>query len=100
MNIRSVVGWTDSTVVLCWLNQSKSYQPFFANKESKLKQNDHIKCQYVALRQNPGNIGNRGSLISKLTKEWQEGPSWLTNCSEWPNQPVIQALLESQKKLS
>ena len=26
VNIRSVVEWTDSTVVLCWLNQSESYK--------------------------------------------------------------------------
>ena len=29
---------------------------------------------------------------------WLEGPSWLTNSSEWPNYPVIQPLLESQKE--
>ena len=27
-----------------------------------------------------------------------EGPSWLTNSSEWPNQPVMQPSLESQKE--
>ena len=39
-NIRLVVGWTDSTVVLCWLNQSEGYKPFVANSASKIKQND------------------------------------------------------------
>ena len=42
-NIRSVVGWTDSTVVLCWLNKSEGYKPFVANRVSKIKQNDYIK---------------------------------------------------------
>ena len=27
---------------------------------------------------------------------WWEGPSWLTNENEWPNQPVIQPSVESQ----
>ena len=29
---------------------------------------------------------------------WLEGPSWLTNTSEWPKQLVIQPSLESQKE--
>ena len=37
-NIRSAVGWTDCTVVLYWLNQSKT---FIANGVSKMKQNDY-----------------------------------------------------------
>ena len=97
-DIRSVVGWADSTVVLCWFNKSESYKPFAPNRVSKIKQHDYIKWQYVPTKQNPAFIGSRGSLISKLPKEWWEGPSWLTNSSEWPNQPVIQPLLESQKE--
>ena len=81
-NIRSVVGWTDSTVVLCWLNQSESYKPFVANRASKIKQNDYIKWKYVPTKQNPADIGIRGSFISKLPDVWLEGLSWLTNRSE------------------
>ena len=29
---------------------------------------------------------------------WLEDPSWLTNNSEWPNQPVTQPSLEFQKE--
>ena len=42
-NVKSIVGWTNSTVVLCWLNQSKNYEPFVAKRKSKIKQNDYIK---------------------------------------------------------
>ena len=44
-NMRSVVGWTDNTVVLCWLNHSESNKPFVAYRLSKIKQNDCIKWQ-------------------------------------------------------
>ena len=37
-------------------------------------------------------------MISKLPNVWLEGPTWLTNRCEWPNQPVIQPSLESQKE--
>ena len=80
------------------LNQSESYQPFVANRVIKIKQNGYVKWQCVPTKQNPADIGSRGSLISKLPKVWQEGSSWLTNSSEWPNQPVIQPLLESLKE--
>ena len=41
-NIRSAVGWADSAVVLCLLNQSESYKSFVANRVRKIKQNDYI----------------------------------------------------------
>ena len=44
-NTRSVLGWTNGTVVFCWLSQSESYKPFVANRVSKIKQNDYIKWQ-------------------------------------------------------
>ena len=47
-NIRLVVGWTESTVVLCWLSQSESYEPFVANSVSKIKQ-----IRYVPTKPNP-----------------------------------------------
>ena len=37
-------------------------------------------------------------MISKFSNVLLEGPSWLTNSSEWPNQPVMQPSLESQKE--
>ena len=97
-NIISVFRWTDNTVVLCWLKQSESYKPFAANREGKIKQNDYIKWQYVLTKKSPADVESRGSLISKLTNMWLEGPSWLTNSSEWPKQLVIQPSLESQKE--
>ena len=65
---------------------------------SKIKQNDYIKWQYIPNKQNQADIGRRGSLISKLPNVLLEGPSWLTNCSEWPSQPVIQPSLKSRKE--
>lgn len=62
------------------------------------KLNDYIKWQYVATKQNPANISSRGSLIPRLPKVWLKGPSWLTNSSEWRNQPVIPPSVESQKE--
>ena len=35
---------------------------------------------------------------TKLPNMWLEGPSWLTNSSEWANQPIIQSSLEFQNE--
>ena len=64
----------------------------------KIKQNDYIKWQYVPTKQDPTNIWSGGSLISKLSNVWLEGPPSLTDSSKWPSYPVIQPSLESQKK--
>ena len=102
-NVKSIVGWTNSTVVLCLLNQSKNYEPFVAKRKSKIKQSDYIKWQYVPIKKNPAAIRSKSftikALISKLLSVWLEVPSWLTNTSEWPNQPIIQPSLESQKEV-
>ena len=95
-NITSVITWTDSTLVLCFLNQSESYKSFAANRVHKIKQTDDIRN--VPTKQSPVDIESRGSLISKLPNVWLEDPFWLTNSSEWSNQPIIHPALESQRE--
>ena len=65
-----------------------------------MKQNNYTEWRRVPTKQNSAEIGSRGSLISRFPKMWLEGPSWITNSSEWSNQPVvIQPSLESQKEV-
>ena len=60
-NVRSVTGWTDSTVVLCWLNRQGSYNQFVRNRVNKILERDDINWQYVPTRDNPADLGSRGS---------------------------------------
>ena len=41
-NIRSLVEWTDSIVVICRLSQSESYKSFVANRVRKIKEKDYM----------------------------------------------------------
>ena len=69
-NIRSVTGWTDSTVFLYWLNRQGLYKQFVANTITKILQKEYIKWYYVPTKQNPADIGSRGSLLSKFPDIW------------------------------
>ena len=36
INVRSVTGWTDTTVVLRWLIEKENYKIFIANRVKKI----------------------------------------------------------------
>ena len=43
LNIRSVTGWTDSTVVLHWLRDQGSYKVFVENRVKKILSHKFIE---------------------------------------------------------
>ena len=97
-NIRSITGWTDSTVVLHWLNRQGLYKQFVANKVSKILEKEYIKWYYVPIKQNPADIESRGSLLSKTSDIWWKGPSWIAENNKWPDQPILSEAKESEKE--
>ena len=96
LNIRSVIGWTDRTVVLHWLRDQGSYKVFVENRVKKILSHEFIEWKYVPTKQNPVEIGSQGISISKLGDLWWKGPTWLSNISLWPRQPTIGPKTESQ----
>ena len=65
-NVRHVMGWIDSTVMLFWLNGQGSYNQFVRIKVNKVRQRDDINWQYVPTRDNPADLGSKGSLLTKI----------------------------------
>ena len=94
-NIRSVTGWTDSTVVLYWLNRRGIYKQFEANRVINILEKGYIKWYYVPTKQNPGDIGSRGSLLSKISDIWRKCPSWIV---EIRNGQILSESKEFEKK--
>ena len=43
LSIRSVIGWTDSTVVLHWLKDQGSYKVFEENRVKKILSHEFIR---------------------------------------------------------
>ena len=60
---------------------------------------DGINWQYVPTRDNPADLGSRGSLLTKIPEIWWEGPSWLQLKENWPRQPDIKPSEESEKEV-
>ena len=97
-NIRSVTCWTDSTVVLQWLKDKGRYKVFVTNRVSKILKREFIAWKYVPTKQNPTDIGSRGSPVRKVLELWWKGPTWLKKFPKRPAQPYIGPTAESQQE--
>nr|XP_049706077.1 uncharacterized protein LOC126056582 [Helicoverpa armigera] len=83
MNIQkeNLYAFTDSEVVLAWLNSHPSrWKTFVANRVSEILSNlDTHHWAHVASKQNPADCASRGICPSELSKVslWWEGPNFL-----------------------
>lgn len=89
LHINETLLFTDSSVVLAWLNTpSYTLKTFVANRVAKIVDNVPTECWYhVSGACNPADVCSRGALPSALLgmPEWLNGPEWLSaeRC-EWP----------------
>ena len=97
-NVKSVTRLTD-TVVLYWLNRQGRYNQFVLNRVNKILERDDINWQYVRKRDNPADLGSRGSLLTKIPEIWCQGPSWLQVKENWLRQPDIKPSEGSEKEI-
>ena len=81
LNIRSMTGWTDSTVVLHWLRKQGNYKVFVETRVKKILIYEFIEWKYVPTKQNPAYIESRGSSIGRLVDLWWKDPTSLSNIS-------------------
>ena len=94
--IKSVHGWSDSTVVLHWIKGGGTYKQFVTNRVHKIKSKDYIEWRHVDTSHNPADIGSRGCKTSQLTSVWLPGPEWLLNPEEWPRDIVTEPNKETE----
>ena len=95
LGVNDVVLWTDSAVVLCWLNKPPHvWKVFVANRVTQLLEMFPVDTwRHVNTIENIADIPSRGmSAPALLTcKEWFEGPSFLSEPEEfWPKSPFPQ----------
>ena len=84
--------WTDSSIVLYWIQQPYvPWEVFVANKVSEIQSIwEPSLWRHCPGESNPGDCVTRGMEIRKLIESdlWWEGPSWLREPSEsWPIAP-------------
>ncbi|CAK9833693.1 hypothetical protein ANTRET_LOCUS10340 [Anthophora retusa] len=89
IKINKVYFWSDSTIVLSWINSSPhSLKTFVANRVAEI-QSVTVASQWrhVPSLDNPADIISRSTMPAELqTKSmWYNGPSWLEHSEEqWP----------------
>ena len=93
--ITSVNVWMDSMVALYWIcNPGKSWKVFVSNrvrKMARITQEAGIKWRHCPSDKNQADLGSRGASLEKMKKgKWYEGPDWLLNEEDWPDQPKLE----------
>ena len=88
--IQSCNFWTDSTIVLQWIQSShRKQQVFVANRVAEILDTTNVsQWNHVSGINNPADIGTRAINVDELKRrEWLIGPAWLKQReNEWPEQ--------------
>lgn len=83
--------WTDSQIVLAWLNKEPGTLKIFVNNRVQEihKLTASADWRHVASGDNPADLLSRGTTASELrvSNQWWHGPQWLAKSSEhWPHE--------------
>ena len=92
--LTQVYAWSDSTIVLSWLDgHPKRFKTFVGNRLSSiLTELPSSTWHHVPTAQNPADCASRGLSPVELVNHslWWEGPTWLhSNPLIMPNQPLL-----------
>jgi hypothetical protein len=90
LEFKSVFLWTDSSIVLSWLNSSpNTWKIFVANRVAEIQRLTEVdNWHHIGSKNNPADLVSRGVLPENLIDNhfWFHGPSFLSNHkTEWPN---------------
>ena len=79
VTVDKVFMWTDSTIVLQWINSLNKHPIFIANRVSEILENTSVEhWNHVATCYNPADAGARGMSVEVLqSSSWVWGPDFL-----------------------
>ena len=69
-----------------------------SNRVAKIREHSYLKWNYVPTSNNLADLGSRGCELGKLYKFSWNGPEWLRDCKNWPEQLDITNNDESEVK--
>ena len=87
--------WTDSQIVLYWLQSNKKLDTFVSHRVTEIHQlTSSAKWNFCPTSDNPADLLTRGITSSQLKSSelWRHGPQWLISSSKWPTWQVTQTL--------
>lgn len=80
--------WSDSQIVLHWLNSQKPLPVFVRHRTAEIQSLlPQANWSYCPTSENPADLLSRGTTTEMLMSSplWNYGPAWLTNPSQWPS---------------
>jgi len=93
LNKENIVYWSDSTVVISWLNTCKPLKVFVSNRVAHiLDLSSPCQWRHVPTESNPADLISRGMSADAIcdSEFWWKGPRWLCEPKDcWPNRSVI-----------
>ncbi|XP_076384582.1 uncharacterized protein LOC143263683 [Megalopta genalis] len=94
IQIDRTILWTDSTIVLHWLNASPhTLKTFVANRVAEIQSKTTISdWLHVSSSDNPADLLSRGQTVQDFLRAsiWQHGPHWLRQeRALWPIRELI-----------
>ncbi|XP_073955010.1 uncharacterized protein [Choristoneura fumiferana] len=93
--------WTDSQIVIDWINSDKLLTPFVTRRVSEIKENKKLVVRYVPTELNPADIGTRTGKSKSEKSYWLQGPDFLLQKeTTWPTDRVKELSLLSREGLS
>ncbi|XP_031634739.1 uncharacterized protein LOC116348029 [Contarinia nasturtii] len=101
----NVYLWTDSSIVLTWLQSHASrWKVYVAHRVNEIQTLFPSKYwRHVRTHDNPADIASRGALPSQLinNEQWFHGPSWLVSLEkDWPKAiPILSPQLNTEERV-
>lgn len=85
ININERVLWSDSQIVLSWLQSQQRLPAFVRNRVTEIQSVQFDANKYCPTAQNPADLLTRGIDSDTLqgTELWWHGPTWLKH-GDWP----------------
>ena len=93
VHVNQVFMWTDSTIVLQWLNSTSKLPIFIANRVCEILEHTSVdEVNHVASIDNPADAGTRGMSAEVLkSSSWVRGPDFLRT-KKFPFEPSTEVV--------
>ena len=92
--LNDITCWSDSSVVLYWLQGTETYKQFVEHRVRKIQSHNSVVWRHVPTDSNPADMGSRGNQYKQ--ELWMNGPTWLQDPESWPPNIVAKPSIESK----